>query len=176
MNFIIKIVCLMLALVIGVGTTGCASGGFKLTRQYARFVNSQNILIRIILYIFTSIVFVATIIVDSVIFNTMDFWSGTVSQGTFEFNEADKKFVVQHSIDAQNLKKSLITVTGLNGEKLQELVLQETANSQIQVWVDGKMTTQIENIHQFPMAKHFSKHGKVTHEQSVLLGGMVAGR
>lgn len=174
MNLMIKSICLLVAVIIGVGTSGCASGGYKLTRQYARFVNSKNILIRIILYIFTSIVFVATIIIDSVVFNTMDFWNGTVSQGTFEDIQGDKKFTAQHSVDENNLKRSVITVTTLGGEKLQEVVLQETTDAQIQVWVDGQLNAQIENIHQFPIAKHLGKNGAVTHEESVLLGGAVA--
>ncbi|MES2854537.1 MAG: hypothetical protein V4692_01685, partial [Bdellovibrionota bacterium] len=53
------IACAIMAL-----STGCASGGFKYTRKYAQFINGQMILIRIILYIFTSIVFVITMLVD----------------------------------------------------------------------------------------------------------------
>ncbi len=174
MNSLIKSVFLMVSLAIGVTTSGCASGGYKLTRQYARFVNSQNIILRIIIYIFTAIVFVATIIIDSVIFNTMDFWNGTVSQGTFEFSEGDKKFVATHSIDSDNMKRSVITASTSTGQHLQEVVLQETGNSEIQVWVDGKMTARIANIHQFPIAKHFNSNGQLAREESVLLGGMTA--
>lgn len=174
MNSVVKSICLLLALFMGLSTSGCASGGYKLTRQYARFVNSQNILIRIILYIFTAIVFVATLIVDSVVFNTIDFWNGTVSQGTFEFSEGDKKFVVEHSIDAQNLKRSVIVAQDLLGKKLQEVVLQETADAQIQVWIDGQLSAKIENIKSFPIAKHFNKKGQFSREESVLLGGMTA--
>ncbi len=57
-------------------TAGCASGGFKLTRKYASWLNSNNIIIRIILYILTSVVFAVTILIDMVIFNTIDFWEG----------------------------------------------------------------------------------------------------
>ena len=47
--------------ILSVTQVGCASGGFKLTRQYARFVNKQQIIIRIVLYILTAVVFLATL-------------------------------------------------------------------------------------------------------------------
>lgn len=163
-----------MAIGAGFSTTGCASGGYKLTRQYARFVNSQNIIIRIVLYIFTSIVFFATLLVDAVVFNTMDFWNGTVSQGTHEFIQDDKKFFVNHEIDSQNFKKSTIQIASLDGKHLQEVVLRQVSKTEIEVIVDGQLRSRISDINSFPIAKHFDAKGSLVSENSVLLGELVA--
>src|SRR5688572_8030721 len=89
--FLSSIACFTMAL-----TSGCASGGFKLTRQYARWVNSQNIILRIVLYILTFIVFAVTLLIDAVVFNTIDFWEGKVSEGTYDFKDGDKVYQVRH--------------------------------------------------------------------------------
>lgn len=116
--------------------TGCASGGFKLTRQYAGFVNKQDLIIRIILYILTMVVFAVTVLIDAVIFNTMDFWEGRVSQGTFQFKEGEKTFVAEHSFqDGGKLRQSRITIT--ENEKVQEILLKETASGTIEVFENG---------------------------------------
>ena len=79
------LLCVTALSVAMLATAGCASGGFKLTREYARWVNSKNIILRIILYILTAVVFAVTMLIDLVVFNTMDFWNGTVSQGDYKF-------------------------------------------------------------------------------------------
>lgn len=70
-HVLIRPLMIGLAVWSAVLATGCASGGFKLTRQYAQFVNRQQLILRIVLYILTSIVFAATLLIDAVIFNTM---------------------------------------------------------------------------------------------------------
>src|SRR5690606_10112033 len=102
--------------------------GFKITRQYARFVNSQMIVLRIILYILTSIVFAVTLLVDMVVFNTIDFWNGTVSQGDYEFKDGGKTYHARHEILPSKLKQSTIKISDENGKHLQEVVLRETEN------------------------------------------------
>src|SRR4051794_31680669 len=87
-------------------TTGCASGGFQLTRQYAGFVNRQPTILGAVIYILTIPVFVVTLIIDMVYFNTMDFWSGKVSAGTYEFNKDGKVFQVVHEDLPSKLKRS----------------------------------------------------------------------
>ena len=92
-------------------TTGCASGGFKLTRQYAGFVNRQPTILRIIIYLLTGIVFAVTMLIDMVIFNTIDFWEGRVSAGSYEFKKGDKTFHVRHEfMPGTILKRSTIRV------------------------------------------------------------------
>lgn len=151
--------------------TGCASGGFKLTRQYAGFVNRQSLIIRIILYIFTSVVFAITMLVDMVFFNTMDFWEGRVSQGTYEFNSGDKKFVAKHEIlPGQNLKRSTIDVYSKSGDKLQTVILRETAQNQIEVLVDGQMRMRVDHIRDVPVASHFDAQGSLLRTASVPMG------
>lgn len=142
-------------------TTGCASGGFSLTRQYARWVNSQHIVIRIILYLLTSVVFAVTLLVDVVIFNTMDFWQGRVSQGIYEFSGEGKTFHVEHKIHpGSSLKESLIKVADLEGKLLQEVRLQELVSGEIEMYVDGILRAKASDLNSLPQVAHFDVSGK----------------
>lgn len=149
-------------------TTGCASGGFKLTRQYAGFVNRQNIIIRIILYILTGVVFAATMLIDLVIFNTMDFWEGRVSQGTYEFSKDGKTFVARHEILPDSRKKSTLQVLEEN-KVLQVVELVETANGEIEMSIDGKLHTRVRDVHSLPVASLFNAQGQLVRETLVIL-------
>lgn len=150
-------------------TTGCASGGFKLTRQYARFVNRQMIIIRIVLYLLTAIVFAATLLIDMVIFNTLDFWQGKVSEGTYDFKSGDKTYHVRHEILPETLlKRSTIQVLGQNQQLLQQTVLQETAVGEIEMLVDGELRTRVRDISGVPVASIFDAKGRFVEDQFVL--------
>lgn len=141
-------------------TSGCASGGFKLTRQYASFVNRQNIVVRILLYIFTSIVFAATLLIDFVINNTIDFWNGRVAAGTYNFKSGDKTFVARHEMQpGSNLKRSTIEVRDLKGDLLQTVLLQETNKNEIEVFIDGVLRTRVRDIHDAPVASLYDTNG-----------------
>ncbi len=140
--------------------TGCASGGYKLTRQYAGFVNKQNILVRILLYIFTSIVFGITMLVDLVVFNTMDFWNGKVSKGNYNFEKDGKMFAVNHMITPEGRRKSHIVVSDGNHQVLQDVVLSETEKKDIEIFVDGKLTGRVSDISSIPVATIYSPTGK----------------
>lgn len=157
--------------------TGCASGGFKLTRQYASFVNSQNIIIRIVLYILTSVIFAITMLVDMVIFNTMDFWEGRVSQGTYDFSKGGKTYQAVHEIAPDNkLKRSTITVRDDSAKILQVVVLQETITGEIECLVDGQVRARVRDINSFPVASIFDAKGILTEERLVLGDGILADR
>jgi len=163
--------------------SGCASGGFKLTRQYAGFVNRQMIIIRIILYILTSVVFAATMLIDMVIFNTLDFWQGRVSQGTYDFTKGDKTYHARHEIlPDSKLKRSTIHVHDRDQKLLQVVVLRETVSGEIEMWVDGQMRTRVRDISSLPVASIFDAKGLLVGErtipQSVLNGEdrLVAGQ
>mgnify|MGYP001086997268 CR=1 FL=1 len=150
-------------------TSGCASGGYKLTRQYARWLNSQQLILRIILYILTSVVFVVTIVIDSVIFNTMDFWEGRVSAGDYEFKKDGKTYYVKHEVLPESgLKRSSIQVTDTDGSTLQNLVLAETANKEIELYVDGKLRARVRDIESVPTASLFDRNGTLIDDKFVL--------
>ena len=70
--------------------SGCASGGFQLTRSFAGWVNSQNVVLRVILYILTAVIFAVTLLIDLLINNTIDFWDGKVSAGTYNFSKDEE--------------------------------------------------------------------------------------
>lgn len=160
-----KLYVMIFAALVAAMASGCASGGFKLTRKYASFVNKQNLIIRIVLYILTSIVFAVTLLIDSVIFNTMDFWEGKVSQGTFNFEKDGMKYAAHHSLDGSGLKNSRIEVFSSENAKLQEVVLKETVSSNIEVYVDGKLRGQVSDISAVPQLTVFNRSGQIKTQQ-----------
>lgn len=162
--------CSMMAL-----STGCVSGGFKLTREYARWVNSKNIIIRIVLYILTGIVFAVTLLIDMVLFNTMDFWEGKVSAGDYQFKDQDKTYVVKHEfIQGSDRKQSTINIFGDKENLLQTVVLTETVEGNIELYVDGKLKTRVSDIHTLPVASFFNNEGKIVKQDLNVLGSTVA--
>lgn len=154
--------CLLMAF-----SSGCASGGYKLTRQYARWLNSNHIIIRIVLYLLTAVVFAVTLLIDAVVFNTMDFWKGTVSSGTYEFEQHDKKYFVQHEVlPGSNLKRSTIKIFS-DKTQLQELVLNETTAGDIELFVDGKLKSRVSHISAIPVATVFDNEGQKIEEKFI---------
>jgi hypothetical protein len=149
-------------------TTGCASGGYKLTRQYASWVNSQTIILRVIIYILTIFIFGITLLIDSVIFNTIDFWEGKVSSGSFEFKDGDKVFQVQHEIlKDSNLKRTTIHEIDQNQKIIHEVVLQETKLSEIELYIDGKINKRVKNISSIPLVSIYDSKGIVISEDFI---------
>ncbi|MEN0058493.1 MAG: DUF3332 family protein [Bdellovibrio sp.] len=156
-------------------TTGCASGGFKLTREYARWVNSKNIILRIVLYILTFAVFAITMLIDAVIFNTMDFWEGKVSQGTYDFTEGQRSYHVKHEFQSGTpLKYSTIEVRDENQSLLQTVVLKEMVSGDIELYVDGKLRSRVRDVTSLPVASFFDEKGSLVQEDVGLLMPSVA--
>jgi len=147
-------------------TTGCASGGFKLTRQYAGWVNSQQIVLRVILYILTGIVFAVTLLVDFVIFNTMDFWEGRISEGTYDFHHKDRTYYVQHEyLPGTRLKRSTIKIVDSNKKLMQEVVLRETPSGEIEMLIDGGLRTRVRDLKSIPVATMYDSSGKMLEDK-----------
>lgn len=157
-------------------TTGCASGGYHLTRMYAGWVNQQHIIIRIILYIFTTVVFAVTMIIDLVYFNTVDFWEGRLSAGVYDFKKDDRTYNVHHEILPGNLKRSTVTIKDSQDKLLQQVVFRETAANEIELYVDGKLRTRVRDIKSLPTASIYNEHGKLTTDEMVPLFATVAKR
>jgi len=132
-------------------STGCASGGFKLTREYATFVNHQPVILRVILYILTAVVFAVTLLIDVVINNTLDFWGGRVSAGTYNFHEGKRTFVVRHEY-VNGLRRTTI-------QSEQQVVLSETPSGAIEVSVDGVLRGRVKNLREIPVASHYDAKG-----------------
>lgn len=162
------------ALVVSL-TTGCASGGFKLTRKYAGFVNKQHIILRIVLYILTSIVFVVTLLVDMVVFNTMDFWEGRVSQGTYKFEQDDATYIVQHiKHEETGLRESIIQVQSKSNKPNREIILRETIENKIMVFVDGRVKATVDNIHMLPTVTLFNSKGEILEKRELFKESVIA--
>lgn len=157
-------------IVLAFSTVGCMSGGFKITRGYARWVNSQHIVLRVIIYIFTTVVFGITMLIDAVIFNTVDFWQGKVSQGDSQFKDAGKVYHVKHEIlPGSNLKRSTIHVKDEAGKALQLIVLNETMTGEIEMSVDGVVRSRVRDITSIPIVAVFDKAGKLVEENPLFL-------
>ena len=154
--------------------TGCASGGCKLTRTYAQFVNSQNIIIRIILYILTSIVFAVTRLIDLVINTTMDFWDGRVSAGDYQFKQDGKTYQAHHEFLPGGLRKSTIRVLDDQNRQLQEVVLSETAKGDIEVRVDGRLRGRVHGISEVPIASVYGNDGTWVEDRVLPIGTFTA--
>lgn len=164
------VACVLMAL-----TSGCASGGYKLTREYSGWVNRQNIILRIILYILTSVVFAVTLLLDAVVFNTMDFWEGRVSAGDFEFKDGAKSYYVKHEfLPGSSLRRSTIKIVEAKQNLVQEIVLAENASGHVEMFVDGKLRTRVNGLSEFPVASIFNEHGNVMQENAILLSPLVA--
>lgn len=149
-------------------TSGCASGGYSLTRQYARWVNSQNVILRVIIYLLTGVVFAVTILIDVVVFNTMDFWQGKVSQGIYEFSGEGKTFLVEHRVQPETgRKQSVIQVRDGEGRDLQNVIIRELASGQIEMMVDGVRRALVDDVSTLPRVGHFDIHGKMVKESAL---------
>jgi hypothetical protein len=156
-------------------TTGCASGGFKLTRQYAQFVNSQKVVVRVILYILTFVVFAATVLIDMVVLNTMDFWQGKVSAGDYNFQGGDKTYQVRHEFQpGTQLHRSTIQILNKDRKLLQKVVLAETAGGEIEVTIDGRRRGRVHGLSDIPIASLYDKNGQWV-EDRVIADQKVAG-
>lgn len=142
--------------------TGCASGGYSLTRKYAQFVNSQPLILRIVLYILTFVVFAVTLLIDMVVYNTIDFWNGRVSAGSYQFQGDNKTFYVEHTITPDHLKRSTIQVMGPDNKLLQTVVFSETTQHEVELFVDGQLKARGQDINNLPKLSLFDAYGKQT--------------
>jgi len=145
-----------------VAITGCASGGFHWTRKWAGFVNSQHIIIRILLYIFLGIVFTVTLLLDLVIFNTMDFWEGKVSDGSHTFKDGTTLYAVQHwhSGAEGRLRNTRIEVTDASSGRVSRTILiTEVSENRIQLFENGKLLAEADDILTLPMVTKFDAQG-----------------
>lgn len=139
--------------------SSCASGGYKLTRQYSRWVNSQNIILRVILYILTLPIYTITLLVDTVLFNTLDFWNGRVAQGTYEFNSEGKTYTVDHKlIGNEQLKYTQIKISqGL--QTIETLELLETPTGEIEYKKNGILQAKATDLNSLPQVHIMTADG-----------------
>jgi|GEM_PF-1711324 len=143
--------------------SGCVSGGFSLTRSYAHFVNGQrNPILRVVIYILTGIIFAVTLLIDMVVYNTLDFWDGRVSAGDYKFQQGERTYYAHHEIaPGTHLKSSVIRIHDNNDKLLQTVALQETTSGEIEMFVDGVKRCQVKNISDIPIATTFDQNGAV---------------
>ena len=153
MNTGLKFLLVAMMSFMGLAQTGCASGGYKLTRKYSQFVNKQQIILRVILYILTLPVYGVTLLIDGVIFNTMDFWEGRVSANTYQFEEAGKVYAVEHTIDGRDdLRKTEIKIFNNSNNQSPDsvIVLQEQVGGKIKVMENNQLKAIVDDIYNLP--------------------------
>lgn len=154
------------ALIMGLNT-GCASGGFKLTRQYASFVNRNNVVLRVILYILTGVVFAVTLLIDAVIFNTMDFWEGRVSQGDYRFEKGGQTYLVHHQTSpSTGLRESKIEILSKANSR-QTILISETQTGEIEFRVDGVLRARASDINALPKLSLYDSRGSMTSKRAI---------
>jgi len=107
------------------------------------------------------VVFAATVLIDMVIFNTMDFWDGRVSAGDYQFEDGGKTYQARHEFwPDSKLKRSTIRVLDKDQKLLQTVVLTETAKGEIEVIVDGKLRGRVHGISEIPVASIYGKDSR----------------
>lgn len=155
--------------------TGCASGGFQVTRSYSRWLNTNGVILRVILYILTSVVFVVTLTLDAVIFNTIDFWKGQISKGDFEFKEGGKTYFVHHEIqEGTQLRKSTISFIENGQNKI--ITIAENQQGEIELFIDGHLSAQVRDLHSSPVATFFTADGRIEKIVSNMTLPLIAGK
>jgi hypothetical protein len=149
------------AAVTGGILSSCASGGFKLTRQIAQMVNSQQLIVRVIIYILAgALIFGITLLIDMVIFNTMDFWEGRVSANTYEFEKDGKTFVAHHRYqEGTQLKESHLQVFDADKKLLQDVIIRETAALEVELFVDGVLKAKAQDLMSLPKIISYNDSG-----------------
>lgn len=161
-NVILKVVIVALTLSSALFTTGCTSGGYKLTRQYSSWVNSQQVIIRVVLFLLTMPVYIVTLLIDLVVFNTVDFWEGRVSQGTYNFEKDGQQYFVKHEYQGKTkLRKTTIRTMSLVKQKVKEIVLLETQAGEIELYMDGKLRQKAESLSEFPIITKYDQDGQM---------------
>lgn len=149
-----------------VATSGCASGGYSISRSFAGWINKNNILLRIVLYIFLGGAFLFTLVADLLVMNTIDFWTGKVSQGTYEFKDAEKTFVVKHSLQG-DLHQTHIEIKNSQGKKLQDILMKETARLEVEYYLDGVLKAKFDNIESVPRVTQFDRKGRIFKQENL---------
>ena len=153
-----------------VALTGCAAGGFKLTRGLARWNNSKSIVPRILIYIAFGLllpVYIITLLVDFVVMNTIDFWEGTVASQNVNYEEKGVHYAVAHVRDP--LRHTTIRMS--IGDQLKSVVeLRELENGKIALSIDGVRRAELNDIRdagaQLTLYREDGKTPSVTRELS----------
>jgi hypothetical protein len=122
---------------------GC-SGGYMLSRTFAKWLNAKGIVLRVLLWLFVWPVYLLAVITDEVVLNTIDFWTGRVTSDNTKFFEKDGVRVqVVHSRNP--LRRSVFTIDTKNGDH-SVIELRETVIGSIEVYRDGLKRNEVKDI------------------------------
>lgn len=135
----------LLALAGTMTLQSCLSGGWKVTRMVAKWNNSLTIIPRILIYVafFIIQVYTITALIDSIVFNTIDFWTGTVSAMNYKYQKDGNDVAVEHS--RFPLRRSVIT-TSKDGVVKSVVEIKELESGKIALVVNGVLRGEFNNI------------------------------
>ncbi len=138
----------------------CLSGGWKVTRIVAKWNNSMGVLPRILIYIafFILQVYTVTALIDSIVFNTIDFWNGTVTGMNKQYKKNGMDVAVSHS--RTPLRQSIIT-TSKGDQVISVVQISELASGKIALTINGVLRGEVNSIHDIdPSLTLFKEDGK----------------
>ncbi|MGE4231838.1 MAG: DUF3332 family protein [Bacteriovoracia bacterium] len=144
-RYLRTIAVILLLTIQPIAFQGCAAGNWNLIRKVANWNLKMSILPRVLVYIILVIipVYAVTALLDAVIFNTIEFWTGSaVIRADHKVFEKDgDKVEIVNTVDP--LKKSKITTTHKDGS-IQVVEMIETPRGTIEIFMDGKKVKEIE--------------------------------
>lgn len=117
------------------------------------------------------VVFGVTLIIDAVVFNTMDFWEGRVSQGTFHFEKDGQSYVVEHRL-RDGLRVSRIEVRKA-GRLMKTMAIEETSSGQIEYFENGVRKAQVDQISSVPRITHLASQGRVIRQDTLNMADLL---
>lgn len=139
-----RVICLLLAVAIPtVSASSCSTGSYSATRAYSRWIISQGIVLRVLLYLVIGWVTLFTELADVLVLNTIDFWSGKSNMLPDQSFERDG-FQVSARHEMLPLKKSTYRITSKTDGSTRTIVFQETSNHGVEVIQDEKVMASAE--------------------------------
>ncbi|MBL8994902.1 MAG: DUF3332 family protein [Spirochaetia bacterium] len=135
----------LLALAGTMTLQSCLSGGWKITRMVAKWNNGFAVFPRILIYIafFLLQVYTITSLIDGIVFNTIDFWNGTISAMNYKYQKDGMDVAVVHS--RFPLRRSVITTS--KGDVVKSVVeVNELENGKIALVINGVLRGEFKNI------------------------------
>jgi Domain of unknown function (DUF3332) len=127
--------------------SGCAAGGFGLTKSLGKWNGRFSIVPRVLIYLglFIVQVYTLTLLFDFLLNNTIEFWSGTplVAQNQ-TFEKDGQRVVVQNTRDP--LRKTVITVYDKAGAIQTVNELRETPTGTVEIYVNSEKKAELGSI------------------------------
>lgn len=127
---------------VGASSSGCATGGYRFTVTYSRWLHAQPLLLRVVLYILIGWVAFVTALIDVLVNNVIDFWSGKVTTASLDQKFEKNGYMIAAHHERSPLRKSVFDISPIDPnskEGKHQVVFQEKQDGSIEVLQDGKL-------------------------------------